>query len=1006
MSLTDKQSEALNLIWKKKELLDYYLKTESLLFFEQLKEHSVFSFASIPNDAKEKWMQMSYLINAAKKISTKPDEYKKYAPLILDIFDGFLIIAKEEEVTDVKKTFIFNTFSEIFLFLNNNDISVKRVDALLNFCPPDAVCKIYQLMRMFNKLVDKNIITTAEIIVKYIIKKMITLKSNEDYTWNLSEIAKNHQFIQNCSDTFVQDILKLINENTSHRDIVSYEGSDKKSKISLSIKENTVEAEVVENEKTIRFLIPVDIEYSDRASIVRLVQDACGQENSISIASDIKMLYYTVLWNDYSYHSISSLFKNDNDDYGLYDARDALLKFIANLISKKADTKEKKEFIDEYASILTKYKNPCNKRILLYVYGSNFKKYRNELMSLLINEKEILFHCSDYEGELYNVLHKNVLELNDQEQEVIKDIIEKGPYTEFIFIFLNDENQSLYKRHWQKQWFSTLTVIPKFQEMYNKFNDLEKEWFNVRDSGVRTIIDKSPIAEEEITKLLLSSPKTLVEKIIEFDGSYQEDKKDFFREKPTPDGLRDSLQSVISNYPEETLYNMSAFLLLPKPYITSICRGLRDTKKEYINYQTIVKFILRYINQDGFWSVSENSIYEIDNFIMAVSDIISGKISKIPVLAELSITIIEKFIKNKHYFKIPFDPYRNNDDYIFELINNTLGRTLESALILAYRNILIKKNKKDKSNIWFSKVKRIFEQLLTENSQQIYILLGYRFQIFYYLDEEWILKINSELNKNSEFWKFYFQSYVLSNSISNESYRYMMDNYIFVLEKNTIQKEIFIDGISKSIANFFLYGVENLSSDASLIKKIFIFDRKDVVQNIVNFLGWKSKYRINNKDRNQYDKEKYDENKINEQNDKILLFWEYVYSNYRSNDSYNTIMASTVKLLPSVRRVSIAIKNQIEVALNCGNNTDFDFISDLLNIITLPNMDNSHVENCNDILCYYLKKYGKTVYFKREDMINFATFLKNSSQIALIDTLCDQLVKTGCVELANQIKKI
>lgn len=997
---TKKQPEVLNLILENKKLLDHYLKTDHLEIFELLKKHNIFSFERIPNDLKKQWLEGLYLLNISKKISLDSREYERYAPLILDIFDSFSkeMNTTSNETINVKKIFIFNTYSEIFLFINNDDLSLELVKTLLNFCPVDnKFINIYILNKIFDKLViDQNHIKTAELIVKYIIEKMISQKSKEDYTWNLSGIAKNNQFIQNCTDTFVKDVLNLINYNTSPIDIVNHQASDKKSKISLSVKGNIVEV-VIENEKNIRFSIPADIEYADRELIVDLVQKEFGKKNCASIANDVKMLYYTNLWNDYSYHSFLSLFDNDN-----YNHSFVLLKFVANLISEKAVTKEKKEFINDFISILQKYKNPCNKRILLYVYGSNFEKYRDELMSLLKDEKEILFHLSDYEGELYNVLYKNAIELTEQEQKTIGDIIEEGPYTEFLRISLNKEQQ----RYWQKKWLSTLIVIPMFKKEYDKFNDLDKEWFNVRDSRVRTIIDKSPIKDKEIEKLLLSSPKTLVEEIMKFDKNYIEDEKDFFRENPTPDGLRNSLQNMVSNYPEEILYNINDFFSLPKPYITSICRGLIDAKKEYINHQPFVDFIEKYIKQDDFWIEPKKNIYETDNFIMAVADVISVKTSKIPDLLEKSLSILEVFIENKDKFKIPFDPYRNKDDYIFELINSTLGHTLEALLILAYNNIYIEETKEDTSNIWFTKIKSYFEKLLDEKSQHLHILLGYRFRLFYYLDKKWLLKINFDLNKNSEDWKFYFQSYVLSDIyISEESYKHMKENYLFILKNNSIHKEMFIDRVSEIIAYFFLYEYDDLNSKESLIRQMFIFDRKDIVLKVINTLGWKSKYRINDEERNKYDSEQYDEFKIKKQNERILSFWEYIYNNFKNNDSYKTIMANTIKLLPSVQEVNIAMKEQIQFALRCGNYTEFDFIKDLLNIIKLPTLDDSHVKNCTDILCYYLEKYGKTTYFLREDIMSFVTFLKDISQTELINTLCEKLISIEYTELATYIKK-
>jgi hypothetical protein len=480
-----------------------------------------------------------------------------------------------------------------------------------------------------------------------------------------------------------------------------------------------------------------------------------------------------------------------------------------------------------------KYRLPFFRRVVLFIIGENWKACKKVFWEIFnCNDPIHIFSKYAFEKDLYELLNKNQTLLGKREIQALKKIIDKGPKDE------KEGRDPHYLQYWQLRWFSSLRNTSPFKESYEKLSKLENLTNEHYENNAVVTTRFGSVSPFSVDELLQKSNVEIVEFIHGFKP------KDSW-EEPTTEGLSDALSLAIQTEPQKFSDEIELYKDVPSIYAYHISHGFREAwkNKKPFNWENVLNFYLTYITSDKFtsgenlsindgWGVSPDWVTgSIGNLLTEglQSDGNAFDLSLLPITKEI-LKIIVPRLKPVDDFK------KTNLDYTTYSLNSTAGKTLRTLLDYSLRRA---RNLKAENNLprWEQEIKDLLEESFRKGIIDGYILTGWYFQQFYFLDNDWVIdKIKEHYKLDDKEWIAFFSGFSYGNPPFNkEIYHLFYPHYERAIRTNVKIKSFHNHGIIRHLVAFYFWGFEDLEEEGLLLMLIDKSNHKNILE-LINFV--------------------------------------------------------------------------------------------------------------------------------------------------------------------------
>ncbi len=609
-----------------------------------------------------------------------------------------------------------------------------------------------------------------------------------------------------------------------------------------------------------------------------LIAQKCTNKPIFNLANTIK----TGLSKRYKKQDYSSIWLNDlsTEDEKPSGATEY---FLAQILRKlvlekiKFNTNDGGEIIKHFLS--DKYPHYIFKRLSILMIAKDWKNYSNYFDLIIDDKKENYFDTEAYQAELFYLFSLNALNLNKEQRERLRLIIEKGPTKN-----LPDEKKEAYSIYWKQIWYKALSSSPEFEKLYKSLKQKSGRDVDLpARSGVVTFreetFDKSPV-----------SPEGFIEKtnkeIVKYLSTYKPT-GDFYHH--SPEGVYRAFQSAVEVNPEKFTGDLDPFDFHDYHMLSSLFNGLEEAwkQKKDILWEKVIGFILKLINDSWFWNPTEkdkDAYYDYFSWtISAIGDLLQeGCKSDEWAFSEDVDKEVEKIL-NIFVNKLEFDEKSYQGDGMSHALNSSWGKVITALIYLGLRQARRsdKKQEKKKSK-WNGLLKKSFQTALDKKVFEAFTLLGHYFPNLHYVDKDWVKMKAAEVlkSKDDRYFETFMEGYLYSSNVYKPIFLLLRKHYERALNisfKETQVKERLI----QHIAIWYLRGVENLNKN-SLVDKIFSLGNFWQIREFVEFF-WHERDHI--ADENITDKavkkEKLEFRK------RIIEFWKYTSKTIQDKGTYS-----------------------------------------------------------------------------------------------------------------------
>jgi len=572
---------------------------------------------------------------------------------------------------------------------------------------------------------------------------------------------------------------------------------------------------------------------------------------------------------DYSYIWLKDLSKNIGKS--IYSAEHLFSIILRDMVLSKArsNKKEGREIIE----LLLRDENPqfIFKRIVLFVIAEEWDKYKDYFETILTSKGKLYFNLGQVEAELFYLLSKNILSLQNY-KEKIKVIIEKGPD------YKPKGKEDEYVNIWKQRWYMRLRQDKEFNKLFEKYKNITKKDIKFeKEEGGWIDFEKSPVSKVD---LITWNNKKVVKYIHEYKA------KDPMH-SPTGEGLQSALKGAVIDNPNKFSNDLDPFLDLNNVSfysLSSLFDGFRQVwiSRKEIDWKNIFTAILKLLDNKAFWQkgreMSNKKFTEgFTWFLSSVTELLqegckTDDWSFNEAFHKEAEEIIEKIIIN---FDDP-QPYAAKDQ-LTHALNSTLGKTIIALIYLGLREArLSDKKKENKESKWNNKLKNNFDYVLKKGIPDAYALLGEYFANLHYVDKKWtedqIKKI--EHIKDDKLFIALFEGYLYINNIYNHLYKLMIPSYQRGLGID-FKERILGERLIQHIATGYLRGFEKF--DKGLMQKKYIFNNPHNLEEMISFF-WQQRDFINEIKAGEKDEIKKMKIDFKE---RIIEFWEYTIKIYK-----------------------------------------------------------------------------------------------------------------------------
>lgn len=643
-----------------------------------------------------------------------------------------------------------------------------------------------------------------------------------------------------------------------------------------------------------------------------------------------------------------------------------------------------------------KYRLSFFRRVVLFVISDNWQVTK-KLFWNIVNENDQDYIFSNYilYKDLYELLNKNQMLFDERELSILERIINLGPQENISIKKINDTS------YWQLRWYSALRNIPQFIERYNKFSlseNLTHEYFE--NLGVVRVMSGS-ISPINIQEILQKNTKEIAEFIHSFKP------KDRW-EEPNIEGLSDTLNRAVANEPQKFSSEIELFRDIYYVYAYQFANGFIEAWKNEkpFNWEKVLFFFREYISSEKFNSGQlyldeDDSGATVDWVIGAVARLLTEgmksddnafDLSLLPVAKDILLILATKLKAVEDYKEI-------NMDYPTYTLNSIAGKIIRALLdysLIRARNL----EKDSKLPKWEEDIQLLIDDTFKKGIIDGYVLTGWYFQQFYYLDKNWITtKVKDYYNLADQYWISFISGFVFGNPPFNKSiYKLFYPHYERAIRHNIKIKNFHDNGLIRHIGTFYFWGFEDLNTNGLLLILLDKGNHADILE-LVNFICSQEKYiqELKDDEKKNFERIVFDlwtnlankyANAIEEDEQKILV----ALSNFLElipelNEGYTKLVLKSTKVIDRDYHPHSLVENLIKFKDKGISNETAKYVGDILNTIQFgsyfTSIDNNYI-------------------------IDLVVFLYENGQKGVADEFCNKMVKQGyefLIEVHNRFKE-
>lgn len=588
------------------------------------------------------------------------------------------------------------------------------------------------------------------------------------------------------------------------------------------------------------------------------------QKCSLFVVDDLVIKIETMLAN-HEDGTYSSFYTNARSDEPIDIFTNALKKILVEKAKEKPA--EIKDLLEKFITHDFYY----FQKMAIYVIGQNVGKYQDLIwkhINDIIGDSVLRNHLV---GDELKHLLQNMRELPPEKKQRLKSLIEQGPRQD-----IPDEDSDKYILRWKQELCQALSHDPTFSQFYEELKVQTQEEAELPPGLVWTEIKAGPGSSPLSEGDLIKKPNE------ELANIFTEFRTENYWEGPSVDGLSDVLKKVVQENPNKFIKNLNPFLNSGYLYIYDILLGIRDAwkgKKE-IEWEKILDFIRKYIDRKDFWDDKfsvKDSHWKADHdwVLRQIGDLIQEgtRDDSWAFDADLLLKAQEiLFIAITGILKKQTKKEKESDDPVTLALNSAPGNIITALILLALRKARVenKEIKKGESR-WTDEIRAIYDDMLQNNVDEAFTLLGQYMPNFMYLDKAWVIAKIGELEKQKDpYWSYFMSGYFYGGKVFFDVFKMMMPHYIRAIRsefKDKTAEERFI----QHIAIGYLNDLVEIKKE-SLLDKLIEKSNPKQIDILVSY--------FRNQWRGLLDaKEKLDETtKIR---NTVINFWRHLYQKYK-----------------------------------------------------------------------------------------------------------------------------
>ena len=1008
----------------------FFKKVESNIWYTILKERGEFNPANNPAPVQVKegfqipfWEPLIYLEKLSLQIKNGQE---------LGLIDEIISIINNTSKNPVDNYRTWYLFIKILTNLPKDKIPLD----ILNFIPTwlkgnfdtmiqsSEICE--NLLPKF--LVDnptEDDIAKAELILKHLFSIERVEVVNESAFGLHSESYRSRVYMHYLSDILIDKKLTAkIVANCSDKIIVDLAENIKKLRfdfpkginISLKIKEDeySIKSEIENENLTITISEINNPEKVIGTKSIEKFEDLSALQTRsaiISILKEFGIEYEEINDNEFNFQILTNAVTNGSyytfsDDTisklnDRYHHGDKVVE-VFSLIFRDLLNDKVKQNPEDGLSLLksfafaSKYRLPFFRRVVLFVIGENWEVCK-KLFWEIVKDNDLMHIFSEhsFSKDLYELLNKNQMLLIKEEIETLQKIIDIGPQDE------KEDRDPKHLDYWKLRWYSALRNISPFKDNYEKLS-LSQNLTNEHYENLGEVIVRSGSVSPFSVEELLQKGN---EEIVKFIHSFKP--KDRW-EDPTIDGLSNALSSAVQNEPQNFSEEIELYKDVPYIYAYHISNGFREAwkNKKSFNWENVLNFYKSYISDEKFSSGQlrlENDGWGAtpDWVIGSVGNLLTEGMQSDSNAFDLSLLPIAKDILKIIVPKLkPVDDFKQtNMDYPTYSLNSTAGKTLRTLLDYSLRRA---RNLKAEDNLpkWEQEIKDLFEETFEKGIIDGFILTGWYFQQFYFLDKDWITnKVKEYYKLEDKEWLAFLSGFAFSNPPFNkEIFQLFYPHYERAIKNDVSIKGFYDHGIIRHIVAFYFWGFEDLEKEGLFSMLINKGNHTNILE-LINFV-WRQQGYLRSLNRGEV------------KNFETIIFnlWNFLASRYENakGEEEQKVLAGLSNLVVFVPELNDAYTNLV---LKSSGITDKHFHSHYLieNLIKLKDRGESN-ETAKHV-GVILNSIQFAPYFSSIDnkhIIDLVVFLYENRQKQIADEFCNKMAKQGhefLIEIHNKYKE-
>lgn len=534
-------------------------------------------------------------------------------------------------------------------------------------------------------------------------------------------------------------------------------------------------------------------------------------------------------WDDFMF---AKSIHEDSKHYYQEKLSYSLLYFLKDVLIQKGkyNPKELQEIIKAFLG--SQFKLPVFRRLAFYLISENWAS-QNDLFWKVIEHDDAhgYFSMHGVWRDLYFLLKNNVKKFSENQKKLIDGIVEGIP---------KDESEKQYAEHRKLKWYSALSKDEYFAGNYQRLSEKlhrTREYYEKSDVISVRSGSISPYKDEE---LLTMENEEIVERILSFHP------KDHW-EEPNISGFTSVLRESVKANPDHFAKDISLYKNVYFIYVYHLLDGFKSAweAKKNINWNNVLEFCRDYISQEAFkqqllkidndnWDANSESVSRVVAQLITAGLRNDGNAfdeSLLPLAEEILFLLSENIAPRNDFEK-------TNMGYVDYVLNSHNGIVLESVIELELRKARLKSRDGDAIK-WESKPRKLFDDALDNGILDAYILCGWLFKQFYFLDKQWILDNAKKFNTIDEkFRNAFIGGYFSENPLYDKAvYNLMYPYYQLAIESNQSYNHLSDRALARHLFHILYWDFEIVGED-NLVTKLLSSSSAEMVSDFVSFLWY------------------------------------------------------------------------------------------------------------------------------------------------------------------------